>query len=354
MLLMMITPFWILIASLYRIGPVQAVNLQQKPSFISANLGEAVTLCCTFDKSTSNERMVWYKQKVGQTLQWVGMILTNVDPMLSDEFKQSGIQLEVNKSSISLTIQHTTKDDEGMYFCGLSHANTIKFSTGTFLSVTGPKELNISVLQTPVRGSVSPGESVTLQCAVLSEIRAADLRVLWVRAAAGQSFPEIIYTHQNSGSRQCEISSSTSCSLYELSKNILDQHHTGTYYCAVAVCGKIIVGNGTTVELTRPLDPVVICLGAAFGVCVVVISVQTTVICIQRNCKKHCSTEKLNVSVKEKTIKQDEDAEELNYAALSFHERKTKRGRQKREQPQEDTLYSAVRGSCVNDRRVTH
>ncbi|KAL7863551.1 hypothetical protein SRHO_G00125350 [Serrasalmus rhombeus] len=108
-----ITLLWILMASLYRIGPVQAVNLQQKPSFISANLGEAVTLCCTFDKSTSNERMVWYKQKVGQTLQWVGMILTNVDPILSDEFKQPGIQLEVNKSSISLTIQHTTKDDEG-------------------------------------------------------------------------------------------------------------------------------------------------------------------------------------------------------------------------------------------------
>ncbi|KAL6479793.1 hypothetical protein MHYP_G00108260 [Metynnis hypsauchen] len=183
--------------------------------------------------------MVWYKQKVGQTLQQVGIILTNVDPILSEKFKQSGIQLKVNKSSISLTIPHTTKDDEGTYFCGLSHANVIKFSTGTFLSVTA-----------------------------------------------------------------------------------------------------------------RPLDPVVICLGAAFGVCVVVISVQTIVICKQRN-REQCSAEKLKGLVKEKTIKQDEDAEELNYAALNFHERKTKRGRGKREQPQEDTLYSAVRRSCVND-RVTH
>uniref|UniRef100_A0A3B4D4Y8 Ig-like domain-containing protein n=1 Tax=Pygocentrus nattereri TaxID=42514 RepID=A0A3B4D4Y8_PYGNA len=99
--------------------------------------------------------------------------------------------------------------------------------------------------------SVSPGESVTLQCTVLSEITAADLRVLWFRAAAGQSFPEIIYTHQNSSSRQCEISSSTSSSLYEFSKNILDHIHTGTYYCAVAACGKIIFGNGTSVELSK-------------------------------------------------------------------------------------------------------
>uniref|UniRef100_A0A3B4CZ26 Ig-like domain-containing protein n=1 Tax=Pygocentrus nattereri TaxID=42514 RepID=A0A3B4CZ26_PYGNA len=112
-------------------------------------------------------------------------------------------------------------------------------------------QLNTSVLQTAVWWSVSPGESVTLQCTVLSEIRAADLRVLWFRAAAGQSFPEIIYTHQNSNSRQCEISSSTSCSLYEFSKNILDHNHTGTYYCAVAVCGKIIFGNGTSVELSK-------------------------------------------------------------------------------------------------------
>uniref|UniRef100_A0A3B4CTP3 Ig-like domain-containing protein n=1 Tax=Pygocentrus nattereri TaxID=42514 RepID=A0A3B4CTP3_PYGNA len=111
--------------------------------------------------------------------------------------------------------------------------------------------LNTSVLQTVERWSVSPGESVTLQCTVMSEIRAADLRVLWFRAAAGQSLPEIIYTHQNSSSRQCEISSSTNCFLYEFSKNILDQHHTGTYYCAVAVCGKIIFGNGTSVELSK-------------------------------------------------------------------------------------------------------
>ncbi|XP_036423740.1 uncharacterized protein LOC118806429 [Colossoma macropomum] len=353
MISMIITPLWILIASLYKTGLVEAADLQQKPSFLSANLGEAVKLYCTFDERTSNERMVWYKQKVGQTLQQVGIILTNKDHMVSDEFKQSGIKLEVNKSSISLTIQHTTKDDEGTYFCGVSQLNMITFSTGTFLAVRGHPKLNVSVLQTPVWGSVSPGKSVTLQCTVLSEIRAAELRVLWFRAAAGQSFPEIIYTHQNSSSRQCEISSSTHSCVYNFSKNILDHNHTGTYYCAVAACGKIIFGNGTAVELAQPVDPVVICLGAALGVCVVVISVQTILNRRQRNCE-HCSAEKLKDSVKVKTTKQDdEDTKELNYAALNFHERKPKRGRGKREQPQEDTLYSAVKTSSVNDRRVT-
>ncbi|KAI4893522.1 hypothetical protein NFI96_021515 [Prochilodus magdalenae] len=331
-------------------APVQAVDLHQKPSFVSAVLGEAVTLHCTFEENTSNERMVWYRQKRGQAPQQVGIILTNADPLVLSGFKDKDIKLEANRSSTSLSIPYTTKDDEGTYYCGVSQVNMITFSTGTFLALTGQTEFNISVLQTPSQGSVSPGESVTLQCTVLSEIRAADLRVLWFRAAAGQSFPEIIYTHQNSSSRQCEISSSTHSSVYNFSRNILNHHHTGTYYCAVAACGGIIFGNGTAVELAQPLDPVVICLGAALGVCVVVISVQTILNRKRRNCE-HCRAEKRQQgSVKEKTTRQGGDAEELNYAALHFHERKTKRGREKRVQTQEDTLYSAVRSSTVNDR----
>ncbi|XP_037396261.1 uncharacterized protein LOC119263828 [Pygocentrus nattereri] len=223
--------------------------------------------------------------------------------MISKEFETSK-RFKINRiaSGISLSIERVAKEDEGMYFCGSAGSNTLNFSTATFLAVTGQSD--ISVVQTPVRGSVSLGESVTLQCTVLSEFRAADLRVLWFRAAAGQSFPEIIYTHQTSSSRQCEISSSTSSSLYEFSKNILDQHHTGTYYCAVAACGKIIFGNGTAVELTR----------------------------VQQG------------AVSEWTTRQEQNTENLHYAAIHIKENKAKGGRVKREQP-EDVVYSHVRSS---------
>ncbi|XP_036423741.1 uncharacterized protein LOC118806430 [Colossoma macropomum] len=339
MISMIITPLWILIASLYKTGLVEAADLQQKPSFLSANLGEAVKLYCTFDERTSNERMVWYKQKVGQTLQQVGIILTNKDHMVSDEFKQSGIKLEVNKSSISLTIQHTTKDDEGTYFCGVSQLNMITFSTGTFLAVRGHPKLNVSVLQTPVRGSVSPGKSVTLQCTVLSEIRAAELRVLWFRVAAGQSFPEIIYTHQNSSSRQCEISSSTHSCVYNFSKNILDHNHTGTYYCAVAACGKIIFGNGTSVELSRSVDPIVMLLGAALGVCVVVFSAMAIFIC-KRTKSDYSSVRLQHGSVVENPTSQDSSAVELIYVAKRLRMKSGRSGH---------SVYSEVRYSSVTD-----
>ncbi|XP_036423856.1 uncharacterized protein LOC118806534 [Colossoma macropomum] len=195
--------------------------------------------------------MFWYKQKLGQTLQLVGTVIAHLQPIIVPKFDPSRISLETKPSSVSLTLKRTTEDDEGIYFCGKSDGNAIQFSSGTFLAVTGHPKLSVSVLQTPVWGSVSPGELVTLQCTVLSEIRAAELRVLWFRAAAGQSFPEIIYTHQNSSSRQCEISSSTHSCVYNFSKNILDHNHTGTYYCAVAACGEIIFGNGASVELNH-------------------------------------------------------------------------------------------------------
>uniref|UniRef100_A0AAR2LFL5 Ig-like domain-containing protein n=1 Tax=Pygocentrus nattereri TaxID=42514 RepID=A0AAR2LFL5_PYGNA len=274
---------------------VQAVK-NSESLVISVEPGEAVTLNCTLEGKSGEDVKMWYKQRLEHVPLEVGSQLEGKSAMISKEFGISK-RFKINRiaSGISLSIERVTKKDEGMYFCGSAGPNTLNFSTATFLAVTGQSD--ISVLQTPVQESVSPGEPVTLQCTVLSEIRAADLRVLWFRAAAGQSFPEIIYTHQNSSSRQCEISSSTSSSLYEFSKNILDHNHTGTYYCAVVVCGKIIFGNGTSVELSK-------CFCLFF--------------------KLSC------------LFLQDENAEELNCAR------------------QEDALYSVVRGSSVNDCRVTH
>uniref|UniRef100_A0A4W4E3G0 Ig-like domain-containing protein n=1 Tax=Electrophorus electricus TaxID=8005 RepID=A0A4W4E3G0_ELEEL len=129
-----------------------------------------------------------------------------MEVIISSEYNKSHLKLERTKTNISFSILHAAKDDGGLYFCGVVLMKTTEFSTGTFLAVTGNPKLTISVVQSPVLGRVPPGESVSLQCTVLSERRTAELRVLWFRAAAGDSHPEIIYTHHNS-SHQCEISS---------------------------------------------------------------------------------------------------------------------------------------------------
>ncbi|XP_035387880.1 uncharacterized protein LOC118242290 isoform X2 [Electrophorus electricus] len=332
---MRMTPVWILILSLCKTPLAQAVGFYQT-SFVSVKSGQALTLNCTFPHDSRINLVIWYKQRSGEIPQEVGKMLEKRDAEISPEFLSSGLKLEGILNGISLTIPHIKAEDEGMHFCAMSTWNTVTFSTGTFLAVTDHAELNISVVQSPVLGRVPPGESVSLQCTVLSERRTADLRVLWFRAAAGDSHPEIIYTHHNS-SRQCEISSSPHSCVYNLSKSVLSLSDTGTYYCAVATCGKILLGNGSTVSLTKPVDPVMIFLGAALGVCVLVISAQAVLICKRRNCE-HCS-----VRIKQAAIirKKDPQSSELNYAALHFNERKTTRGREKRGQP-EDCVYSTV------------
>ncbi|XP_036423837.1 uncharacterized protein LOC118806514 [Colossoma macropomum] len=161
-------------------------------------------------------------------------------------------------------------------------------------------------------------------------IGAEDLRVLWFRATAGQSFPEIIYTHQNSSSRQCEISSSTHSSVYNFSKNILDHHHTGAYYCAVAACGKILFSNGALVQLKGLVNPTVFYLGAALGICVIVICAQAIQNCSVRD----------HDSVVENKPSQDSAAVELNYAAKSLRMKSGRSG---------DSVYSEVRYFSVTD-----
>ncbi|XP_036423855.1 uncharacterized protein LOC118806533 [Colossoma macropomum] len=297
----MMDPAVIIILLLYKIDSAQAVR-NSEPLVISAEPGEAVTLNCTFVDNSNKDVRMWYKQRLEHAPLEVGSQLEGKLAVISDQFDKSRFKLNRIANGISLSIERVTKEDEGMYFCGETGKKTLDFSTATFLAVTG--QLNTLVLQTPVRGSVSPGESVTLQCTVLSEIRSAELRVLWFRAAAGQSFPEIIYTHQNSSSRQCEINSSTHSSVYNFSKNILNQHHTGTYYCAVAACGKIIFGNGTTVEMKKVQE------GA--------VSVRTT--------------------------RQEQNTENLHYTAKHNKEKKAKAGRVKREKPN-DTVYSQVGSS---------
>lgn len=109
-----------------------------------------------------------------------------------------------------------------------------------------------TVLQEPVSDRLHPGDSVTLYCSVISQICAGEYSVYWFRHSSGRSDPGIIYTHGNS-SDQCmkrsENGSSTQSCVYSLSQTELTTSDAGIYYCAVATCGKIHLGNGTKLNI---------------------------------------------------------------------------------------------------------
>ncbi|XP_067455926.1 uncharacterized protein [Thunnus thynnus] len=114
----------------------------------------------------------------------------------------------------------------------------------------GPEPDITAITQDFPSDPVRPGDSVTLQCSVLSDSEnkkcPEEHRVYWFRAGSDESHPSFIYTHGNSGD-ECEKSSETrspqKC-VYSFSKEV-SSSDAGTYYCAVATCGEILFGNGT-------------------------------------------------------------------------------------------------------------
>ncbi|GAA6102140.1 uncharacterized protein LOC113645963 isoform X1 [Tachysurus ichikawai] len=329
-------PVWILILFLCKMDSSQAVDFDEPVSLISADRGHAVTLHCTLGVKSSNDLILWYKQKPGRIPQGIGMIGVSIGEIISPPFNKAVFQLTKTRNITSLNILHVTKDDEAMYICGASRVNVIEFSSGIFLSVRDKPHLGVSVWQHGVSDSVPAGASVTLQCSVLSESRAAELQVLWFRAAPPQSHPQIIYTHHNS-SHQCESGSSTHTCVYNFSKNILSLSDTGTYYCAVLLCGKIIFGNGTRIQMAQSVNSLLIVLATTLGVCGVLIAAQTVFIC--RKTRYKSRSERLRQGSK---IERATDlGHDVVYTNLHFN-KKTKSKRRNREEP-ENILYSEVR-----------
>ncbi|KAI5104809.1 putative immune-type receptor 13 isoform 1 precursor, partial [Silurus meridionalis] len=206
-------------------------------------IGDSATLrCCVYKQAFI--RINFFMQPNGKQPQIIITVYKSGGETIYNGFKKSRFQTERSSDCFSLTILNIIQSDEAVYYCALTSPNIV-FGDGTYVKV---RDVKVTVLQSSVSDSVPAGASVTLQCSVLSESRAAELQVLWFRAAPSQSHPQLIYTHHNS-SLQCE--SSTHTCVYNLSMNIFSLDDTGTYYCAVALCGKIIFGNGTVVQFGK-------------------------------------------------------------------------------------------------------
>uniref|UniRef100_A0A8K9Y527 Ig-like domain-containing protein n=1 Tax=Oncorhynchus mykiss TaxID=8022 RepID=A0A8K9Y527_ONCMY len=145
--------------------------------------------------------------------------------------------------------------DEATYYCAVGTKYQMDYRSGTCLAnngSSGRRFTKITLYQQPVSDPVYPGDSMTLQCTVLSETCTGEHSVYWFRAGSGESHPGVIYTPGNR-SDECkkspETPSPTQSCVYSLSENNLSPSHAGTYYCAVATCGEILFGKGTKLDV---------------------------------------------------------------------------------------------------------
>uniref|UniRef100_A0A3P9L5V9 Ig-like domain-containing protein n=1 Tax=Oryzias latipes TaxID=8090 RepID=A0A3P9L5V9_ORYLA len=226
-------------------------SVQQKGGFLSAYVGETVTLECSYEVKTV-KRIFWSKQSLGRKPELLSSsYVHSPEVTFFDEFKNnSRFRLDTENQNYHLKIFKLQFSDSATYNCISSDTYTLTY-LGSFsvLVMDRSSHIQTSVSQSSSE-NIHAGDSVTLNCTVHTGSCDEEHRVYWFKDSE-DSHPGLIYTHGGRND-QCERKNNTqthSC-VYELHIKNLTESHAGIYYCAVVSCGHILFGNGTKLDLT--------------------------------------------------------------------------------------------------------
>uniref|UniRef100_A0A3B3WKW7 Ig-like domain-containing protein n=1 Tax=Poecilia mexicana TaxID=48701 RepID=A0A3B3WKW7_9TELE len=224
-------------------------SVQQGSRFVSVKAGESVTVQCFYNpKSTS--KINWYKLSFGQKPKPICTAYKYENGTFYNEFKDNPrFTLDTEEHLSNLRIANLQPSDSAIYFCITGHSYKIEFDGGTVIHVQ-ESVLNIQALidQQSETEIFQPGDSVTLNCTLQTGSCGGEHRVYWFRNSE-EHYPGLIYTHGGSN-HQCERKpgeQSNTC-VFSLPLKNLTVSNAGTYYCAVASCGRILFGNGTNLN----------------------------------------------------------------------------------------------------------
>ncbi|XP_041652720.1 uncharacterized protein LOC121515860, partial [Cheilinus undulatus] len=252
------------------------IDLPHQISLTVVEPGDDFNLTCKAVTGPKTWLIYWYKLKFGYMVQTVAAGSFQ-NYKLEEQFKNSRFGVIYTDSLYVFNIRNVSKEDEAMYFCQAGTAYERTVLNGTLLAVNDHKnhQKPVYIKQSPERQSVQMGDSVSLQCSLLSKHKETreqcpgEHSVYWLRAGAGESHPAVIYTHSDKGDEE------KSC-VYSFSKTIESSSDAGTYYCAVVTCGQILFGEGTTLDTKicgQDWSPVLVVLGTLLALCVIVIAV---------------------------------------------------------------------------------
>lgn len=223
--------------------------ITQDSGVITAKAGGNVTLSC-FCRDAHVTFLSWYQQTLGGKPQIIltmmaGTAKTEIHHKSKDKFH---VFVENAKGThFNLTITNLHLSDSATYYCGINVFDVIEFGKGAFLHVRRSLSKIHPVIHQPVSERIHPGESLSLSCTVNAE-----------PCAEGHSFYWLIHGGSESGiipqhTPQCEELSSAESPMQNCTFNLLMETVTptdaGTYYCAMASCGEVVLGNGTTVDI---------------------------------------------------------------------------------------------------------
>uniref|UniRef100_A0A8C3A723 Novel immune-type receptor 13 n=1 Tax=Cyclopterus lumpus TaxID=8103 RepID=A0A8C3A723_CYCLU len=290
----------------------------------TVGVGQNVTLTCARDTSLIRETWFWIRIVSGNSPEFLGGTYTFI---YDDSDKILRITTKQEPGTFLLHIHEAKLSDAGLYSCIKVNQLNLTFLKGTFLSI-GEPDITFITQDFP-SAPVRPGDSVTLQCSVLSHSERrtcpGEPSVFWFRVGSDESHPSLIYA-QRSNSAGCEKSpeahSPQKC-VYSFSKDVTSSD-VYTHYCAVATCGQILFGNGTKLDIegngkTFPYKSII-----------------------------QINFESIKIMY-HKAIVPHRNEDFLAYSAPTFTKRKSGRAEKKNVKPAEkETIYSDVRTLVID------
>ncbi|XP_062249542.1 uncharacterized protein LOC133958653 [Platichthys flesus] len=295
------------------------------------------------------------KTDFGAKLFWIRLVSGNLPEFLggTHSFDDDGVHetphftVKQEPGSFVLYINKAEPSDAGGYYCMEHKTLEVNLLSGTFLKIKGPEPDITAVIQVPPSDPVGSGDSVTLQCSVLSDSVNRTCprynRLYWFRA--DESHPSLVYVHGSSGDEcdgSLEAHSPHRC-VFNFCKSFSSSDF-GTYYCAVVTCGEILFGRGIKLENEvvnmwnlQKANTVLCLLSAALAISLIVI-----VVLIQERtcdcCKAGVSLQTEAAAVGGNPPSQQRHVDSLVYSTATFSRRKAGK----------TTVYSDVRAYGID------
>ncbi|CAN9501328.1 unnamed protein product [Ophioblennius macclurei] len=222
----------------------------------------------------------------------------------------------------------------------------VQLGKGTFLMIHGVNMIGDTVVQTPKFLSVAPGESETISCHVHSVHCAAnDTDVTWMKNSIS-SGPEMIQSSGHEPSKCNPMGTGETTCVFDYSMQNLTPDDTGTYYCVVTVCGQLLLGNGTMVQVhdTESFQPHPVTVTLIVSNCVLVLVV---LFLLWRLCRKH---KKSPITASDRSRDQSPEDNEMSdgvlYTAVrTDHNNSSLRSTLPKHNTDTIAVYSNVRGN---------
>ncbi|XP_037833309.1 uncharacterized protein LOC119617343 isoform X2 [Kryptolebias marmoratus] len=317
----------------------------------TAAVGENVTLSCQRDASGDVASLFWIRLVVGNMPEILGKTFSfNYDKANL----KSHITTKQEPGRFILHIARTKLSDTAFYYCLKSNRYNLTFLRGTFLRIKGSEPDFTAVIQDSLSDTVHAGETVALQCSVFSnsenKMCPEERTVFWLRVASDESLPILIFAQRNSDDK-CEKNPETQprqkC-VYDFFRSNISLSDTGTYYCALAACGKFVLGNGTELKIedisnkdseTNNIFLIVVCVTWA-------LTATALLVCAIR--KKSCEFCKDAEAVNVEQQIQQKNEDSVVYSTAIFNRRKANKAGRRNATAKGETIYTDVR-ACLKD-----